>query len=384
MSTRVLLLATVETKAKEVGYLAEALVKRGLTPEIYDISLLSNGTQLSASEKLCKMNETVLRVSGDVALKLEGAVAVIGLGGGTGGEIILGVLRDLPLAFPKLLVTTLPFDVRAAVADNAITIIPTLADIAGLNTSLRLILDNTAAMVAGLATSPKPAKCSVSTTIGITALGVTQGACQHLVSRLQDAGHETIVFHANGYGGAAFARFAREGSFDALLDMTVHEITRLEISGVHAPMTDRFNCAPHLPRVVMPGGINFIGLGELSQLSPDHLARPHYQHSGFFTHVQTTTQEAIRVTHRLSAYLNTCTGPVEVLVPMGGFSSEDRAGGALENLDLREVVAETFEANAISFQVTRLPHHINAPQTAIAAIDVLHSHLIDTTKRITP
>jgi uncharacterized protein (UPF0261 family) len=56
---------------------------------------------------------------------------VVGLGGGTGGEIILRAMHALPFDFPKILITTLPFDPRAALADNAITLVPTLVDVAG-------------------------------------------------------------------------------------------------------------------------------------------------------------------------------------------------------------------------------------------------------------
>ena len=377
MDKRVLLLATVETKASEVKYLAEAMVKRGLTPEICDISLLSGGAILSAADKLLRMQETMQRVLAHVVTRVDHTAAIIGMGGGTGGEMILGILRGLPLAFPKLLVTTLPFDPRSALADNAITIIPTLADIAGLNASLRQILDNTAAMVAGLATSEPIDVGQPALAVGITALGATQGACEHLLTGLQAEGRETMVFHANGYGGAAFARFARDGAFDAILDMTVHEITRTQIAGVHAPMPDRFTCGAHLPRVVLPGGINFIGLGALGEIGAAYKKRCHYQHSGFFTHVSLTTDEAQRVTKTLCDYLNTCTGPVEVLLPMGGFSREDRAGGAMENPELRETVAQVFEANADHFTVTRLPYHINDPETAATAIGALRPHMKD-------
>lgn len=377
MRTCVFLITTVETKADEIGYLADALTKRGLKPVICDISLHSNGAVWPATQKLQKMEQVAQKVLADILPDLDKAVAVIGLGGGTGGEVILRILRDLPLVFPKLLVTTLPFDPRAAVADNAITIIPTLADIAGLNASLRRILDNTAAMVSGLATSPPSDVTADKSAIGITALGVTHGACQHILTGLQAEGHETIVFHANGYGGAAFTRFARERAFEAIIDMTVHEITRMEIAGVHAEMPDRFTCAPQVPRVVLPGGINFLGLGELRQISDTHLERPHYQHSGFFTHVQVSTEEAVKVTKILCDDLRTCAGPVEVLLPMGGFSSEDRTGGALENPALRETVAQVFEDHADTFTVTRIPSHINAPQTATAAIDALRPHLKD-------
>ena len=62
------------------------------------------------------MQTTVARVWDDVAAAVETNTDVtIGIGGGTGGEVILQVLRALPVTFPKLLVTTLPFDPRGAI-----------------------------------------------------------------------------------------------------------------------------------------------------------------------------------------------------------------------------------------------------------------------------
>jgi uncharacterized protein (UPF0261 family) len=64
-------------------------------------------------------------------------------------------------------------------------------------------------MVAGLCPRrPAPRR---RRSVGVTALGATGGAAEALVSGLRDLGEETTVFHANGYGGAAFARFAGAG-----------------------------------------------------------------------------------------------------------------------------------------------------------------------------
>lgn len=374
MTARVLLLGTWNTKRDELDFLAQCLTELGLVVDPCDLSLRSAGGSGPVAQKLDLMAQSVQAGVSQVTSHLDGAVAVIGLGGGTGGEIILQIMRDLPMAFPKLLVTTLPFDPRAALADNAITIIPTLADIAGLNTSLRQILSNAAAMVAGLAHRPPP-EDQPNPAIAVSALGVTQGACDNLLAELRALNQETMVFHANGYGGAAMARFAQTGAFGGVIDMTVHEITRIHVAGAYTAMPNRFACAPDLARVVLPGGLNFLGLGALDQLPETYLSRPYYRHSGYFTHVQISESEARAATSALCGALQACTGPVTVLLPMGGFSSEDRPGGAIEAPHIRACIAETFEAHAGAFSVARLPFHINEPQTAQAAVAALRPHL---------
>ena len=88
------------------------------------------------------MQVAVVQVWDDVAAAVDTDIdAIVGMGGGTGGEVILQVLRALPVTFRKVLVTTLPFDPRGAVADNSIVLVPTLANICGLNATLREVLE---------------------------------------------------------------------------------------------------------------------------------------------------------------------------------------------------------------------------------------------------
>ena len=206
----VLLLATLDTKAEEHAYLETQLRSHGVQVTTIDVSLKTDGEMLGGEEKCLAMVAASERALHEVDQGLQsGANAILGIGGGTGGEIILQVLQSQPITFPKVLVTTLPFDPRIAIADNSIVLVPTLADIAGLNATLREVFENTAAMVAGLCqTRRKGGACVDTQSVGITALGVTDGAVRPLLAGLRDRGEETTVFHANGYGGAAFARFA--------------------------------------------------------------------------------------------------------------------------------------------------------------------------------
>jgi len=376
---RVLLIGTFETKQAELAYLADALTRNGLTVEEVDVSLSSGGLILSGAEKLAWMAERAEAATAKIASHCDDCYVALGVGGGTGGEIVLAALKGLPAAYPKLLITTMAFDPRAALADTAITLIPTLCDIEGLNPTLRQVFENTAAAVAGLYRA-QIAPLNSAPAIAVTTLGATNRAGSEITRLLADDGFEATVFHANGYGGAAFSRFVGEGHAKGVIDLNVHELGRIRLAGAHVPMPTRFTCASALPRVVLPGALNFIGLGEVETLSDDHRGRAHYRHSGQFTHVKLTQAEMADQAEALAATLNEAVAPCQVLIPMGGFSHEDRPGGAIEDETLREIVAEALEAKAHAFTVTRLPYHINTTQTASAAVEALQAAMTQRTE----
>ena len=370
----VLLLATLDTKAEEAGFLSQQLSGHGVASRAIDLSFGADGAILGGSEKLKAMEAAAARALEAVTEALAGdARVVLGLGGGTGGEVALRVMRALPVTFPKVLVTTLPFAPRIAVADSSVILVPTLVDICGLNATLREVLENTAALTAGLCRTRREADaCVASPSVGITALGATETAVTSLVSALADRGQESTVFHSNGYGGAAFAQFAERGALHTIVDLTPHELTRIHIAGSHVPMPNRFSAGADLPRIVLPGGLNFIGLGEESLLPERYLDRPRYAHSSFFTHVKLLEEEMLVVADALAESLNATTGPAALIVPMGGFSHQDRVGGLIEDSALRQVFLDRFmESLSRDIVVTALDAHILAPETTRAIIDTL-------------
>ena len=147
---RVLVLSTLNTKAEETEYFLSHLAQHGVQGEVIDLALDTGGKILDGDGKLAAMEQAVARAEASVEAELSDRVhAVVGLGGGTGGELALRVLSSLPITFPKVLITTLPFDPRFAAADSSIVLVPTLADICGLNATLREVLENAAALTAG-------------------------------------------------------------------------------------------------------------------------------------------------------------------------------------------------------------------------------------------
>ncbi|MEM9317993.1 MAG: Tm-1-like ATP-binding domain-containing protein [Pseudomonadota bacterium] len=369
MST-ILLIGTFETKKAELGYLTDALERHGLAVERVDVSLGAGGAVLSGPEKLARMSERAEEAASHIASRCEDCYVALGVGGGTGGEIVLAALKGLPAVYPKVLITTMAFDPRAALADTSITLVPTLCDIEGLNPILRQVFENTAAMIAGLYRAKLP-EAPKTPAVAVTTLGATGRGGSEIARRLRQHGMEATVFHANGYGGAAFSRFVGEGRVAGVIDLNVHELGRLRLAGAHVPMPARFSAGSHLPRVTLPGALNFLGLGEIETLSPDHLSRPHYRHSAYFTHVKLSDAEMADQAKALADLLNALPAPGHVILPMGGFSHEDRPGGAIEDPHLREIAADVLEREAGAYRVSRIKDHINTGETAQAAVEAL-------------
>lgn len=373
---QVLLIGTFETKTRELDALAAALAAHGLGVDAVDISLRAGGTGLSGAAKLSALADSAATAARDACGRAGGRVAAVALGGGTGAEMALTVLRALPADLPKLLITTLAFDPRAPLADCGVILIPTLCDVEGTHAMLARVFETTAAMVVGL-TRARPVPVGTGPAIAVSSLGATGAAATAIARGLAGHGADPVLFHANGYGGAAMARFLRDGHGAGVIDLTVHELGRMRIAGACAPMPDRFTAGGALPRVVLPGGLNFLGMGACATLSPAHRARPHYAHTEGFTHVLLTEHEMAAQATALADALNMARAPTHVLIPMGGFSHEDRPGGAIEAPHLRAIAAERLEQAARAFTVERLPHHINAPETADAAVAALFDRMTD-------
>ncbi|MEO0678243.1 MAG: Tm-1-like ATP-binding domain-containing protein, partial [Pseudomonadota bacterium] len=162
------------------------------------------------------------------------------------------------------------------------------------------------------------------------------------------------------------------GAFHTIIDLTPHEMTRIKVNGAHVDMPTRFSAGADVPRVTLPGALNFVGLGEKRLVPPRYLERPHYEHSGLFTHAQLTHGEMYEVATALVKSLNALTAPQTLIVPMGGFSHHDRPGGAIEEPELRETFLSAVKAKLaphVTLKVMR--EHLFAPEVTTAITEAL-------------
>lgn len=375
MTPPVLILATLKTKDAEAAFLTERLAELGVDSHVHDLDLAAGGRHLDGEAKSAAMAQCAVNARRAIdEHRMAGGRVVVGLGGGTGSQIVLQALEDTDPALASVLITTFADDLRRYVADKAIVVIPTISDLLGLNPTLRMVLHRAAGTIAGLAASEDEPVLDLHGTIGVTALGITSAGVGHVSGRLRELGREATVFHANGFGGKGFCRWLKAGRFDGVIDFTIHEDNWLRFSDEHAIPADRFALASQsdVPQVIVPGGINVRTCGPESGLSNEDRARPRYSHSPRFTHVALTTEEMAEAGRRIGSQIENAA----LIVPMGGFSSEDRPGGAVENAAGRRAFVDAFEKTApASVEIIVLDAHINDPACADAAVEALAARL---------
>ena len=351
----VAVLATLNTKAQAAAYLCERLSEMGLEPVVVDIAAGLGDKMEAMSSAAARAQEFIQK-----GVTTGRIVGVIAIGGGTGSQIALSAMKTLPFGFPKVLLSTLPFDVRGHVADHDVLLVPAIADIMGLNDTLRRTIRSAAAAMVGLlATS-----CEASTrpSVGLSAIGVTTKGAEAVLAGMTQADFEVTAFHANGFGGFAMEQWMRAGRLDGVVDFTLYELSASLFGGPAPQLAKRLTVAGSLglPQLVVPGAIDLMWRGPIGSLTAEERRRPHYSHSPAITHVGLNQDEMDAVADIVAARLQGSNGPVAVVVPLGGLSVQNHREGPLWQEGATERLAERLRRTLpMAVRVMTDPHHIN-------------------------
>ena len=349
----IVIIGTLDTKGEEISFLASQLQSLGLETNIIDVGISSvpqfqadidrdvvaSKTASDIARILVQENgkseamEAMARGATAVVEELIGTDQVSGvmaLGGGVGTWIGMKVLRSLPFGLPKIMISTLPFDIRSSLGAKDIMIFPSVTDILGLNPILRKVLQNAAGAMTGMVelTELSPTSTQV---IAVTALGVTTPLVNRCKSILEEKGLEVATFHGVGIGGKIFEEWVQTGLFTGVLDLTPHDFNNFLFDGITPFYSGRLESAAdkNIPQVIAPGGLDFISKGPLDTLSQEERQRKHYQHSPMFTHVRVNSAEMEKVAREIAAKLNRGTGTTQVALPLRGFSFQGHEKGYL-------------------------------------------------------
>ncbi len=300
--------------------------------------------------------------------------AIIGIGGGGGTSIITAGMRSLPLATPKVMVSTLASGNTAAfVGVSDIIMVPTITDLAGLNRVTRKVLHNAAQALLGMASHPSPPVGDDKTAIGLTMFGVTT-PCILAASQLLSEQFDPLIFHATGTGGQAMEHLAAQGEISGMLDLTLTEICDFLFGGVLPCLSTRLDVVSHanLPWVGAVGALDMVNFWAPTTVPTALADRLFYHHNPNVTLMRTTPAENAKMGAWIAGKLNSCGGPVRLLIPEKGVSSLDIEGGAFWDSEANAALFEALESNIETTdnrQVVRVPHHINDPEFAQLAVE---------------
>jgi uncharacterized protein (UPF0261 family) len=354
---RVALIGTLDTKGEEIAYVRDRLAALRVHSTLIDSGIL--GAPAIAADVT---REEVARAGGHaladvraagsrgaaVALMREGVrevvvrqfaegrvQGVLCLGGAEGALLGAAAMQALPVGVPKLLVSPCASGRRRFgdfVGESDVCIMHSVVDILGLNGISRPIFDNAAAAMAGMVRDAGAALGALGEhCVGITMLGQTTPGVMRLRAALERAGHEPVIFHANGVGGPAMEHLCEEGALQGVVDYTLSELANSLLNGLHSTGPERLTVAGRLglPQVVVPGCVDFFNQGPGHTVPERYRDRKSYFHNPVATLVRLSRDEEGELGAIVAARVNESVGPVRVVAPTRGFSLADAPGGDL-------------------------------------------------------
>ena len=286
-------------------------------------------------------------------------------------------MAALPLGIPTLIVSPTasgrrPFGPLVGTRDTMV--LHSVVDILGINAISRVVYDNAAAAMAGMArqaraVTPDPAAALV----GLTMLGNTTTAVMHVLPLLEAGGYQGVIFHANGVGGVSMEQLIEAGLFRGVIDYTLSELAGEIAGGFHAPTRARLVAAGQmgLPQVVVATCVDFTAHGARSMVPESLRGRASYYHNPEATLVRIDAGEMEAIGHLLAARLNTAQGPRALVLPARGYSIAGAPGGSLYDpaADARFVQALHSDLDP-GIRVVTVDAHANSTTCATVAAEL--------------
>jgi uncharacterized protein (UPF0261 family) len=384
-------LGTLDTKGREVEFLAGALRQHGCVPSIMDLGIL-NRPIIRADvprEEVAGVGGAALAdlvAGGDreraMAVMADGSGLILGrllssgrltaavaLGGSKGTWMSTTAMRALPWGIPKLMVAaTVAGDLRRYTGQRDIVFMPTVVDIAGLNPMTRLVLVRAAAMIAAMAsTGGLPDRREGA--VAISMCGVVTPLGQRVQQLIERLGFETVVYPANGAGGGAMEEAARDGAFAAVVDLAALEESNEILGGICSAGPDRFGGDASMPRVVVPGAADMANFAWPDGVPARFRRRRRLAHTPAISLVRLSARESALVGASLGGKLARSRGPVEVLFPGKGLSAYDAPGQPFYDPAAdRALLAALRGALGLAVRFAEEPFHINDAPFADAVL----------------
>ncbi len=373
---------TMDTKRAELCFVRDLIKAVGVPTCLVDVGTTGGGSgaDVSADAVAACHPEGVSAVLGyDDRGRAVGAMAtalahflpgredlggVIGSGGSGNTVLIAEGMRALPIGVPKVLVSTVASgDVAPYVGPNDITMMYSVADVAGLNRISRAILANAAHALAGMMRWSAPPAADDKPALGMTMFGVTT-PCVDQVRGALEGDYDCLVFHATGTGGQSLEKLVDSRAVAGALDITTTEVCDLLMGGVFSAGEDRLGAFARtgLPYVGSCGALDMVNFGAKDTVPAAYRDRTLYVHNPQVTLMRTTPAENTEMGEWIGRKLNACRGPVRFLIPEHGVSLIDAPGQPFHDPEADAALFDALERTVTvseTRQLLRVPYHIN-------------------------
>lgn len=403
MSKTVVIVGALDTKGKEFLFVKELIEKEGLNTLVVDFGVMGkpdfspdisreevarqgggeladflSGQHKDAAMKIMAggLKKVVARLYADG--KLDG---ILSMGGSGGTSIATAAMRELPVGVPKVMVSTMGGgDVSAYAGSKDITFIPSIVDVAGINSISQTIFANAAGAIAGMVKIEKPKSALAKPLIAASMFGNTTQCVDRARGILEAAGYEVLVFHATGTGGKTMESLITDGYMVAALDITTTELADEVCGGVLNAGPTRGQAAPRagIPTVLVPGCVDMANFGSIDTVPAKYQGRNLYEWNPNVTLLRTNETENRKMGEMLAAAANGANGPIAVILPLKGVSMLDSQGERFWDPAADAACYTAIRENLRpGIEVIESDHNINDPEFADLCANTLLKLLKD-------
>jgi uncharacterized protein (UPF0261 family) len=368
---KVALVGAFDTKGDEYGFVRDRLSASGVGAVLIDSGVLGHASIPVDIDRATVAHEgggslEVLAAGGDrssaISVMANGAAsivrrlyeqgeidAVMVLGGSNAGFVMSRVAQSLPIGPPKFLVSTIVAgDTRPYLGTSDLTMMYPVVDIAGLNSISIPVLARAADACAGMLNAPAVVVAkSPGPTIACTMFGVTTACVTAVHDELVAEGDEVHVFHANGVGGSTLEAMIASGFFAGVADITTTELADELLGGVCSAGPSRLTSAGAvgMPQVVSVGAMDMVNFGPRDSVPARFEGRLFHAHNPVITLMRTNAEENEQLGAILADKLNLAQGPVEVVIPIRGFSQVSVEGAPFYDPDADAALIRSLQAH---------------------------------------
>jgi uncharacterized protein (UPF0261 family) len=397
MNKTVVLVGSLDTKGQEYAYVKELIEKEGLDTLVVDFGVMgapffppdisreevaaAAGVDMAHLASGEHKDEAMQGMADGLAVvvkrlydegKLDG---ILGMGGSGGTSIVTAAMRTLPVGVPKVMVSTVGGgDVSAYSGTKDITFIPSIVDVAGVNSISRIIFANGAGAIAGMVKVEPPPAAAEKPLITASMFGNTTEAVGRARQMLEDRGYEVLVFHATGIGGKTMESLISDGYIVGSLDITTTELADYVCGGVFSAGPERCLAASRagIPAVIVPGCVDMANFGGVETMPEAYQSRKLYKWNPNVTLMRTNVEENRRMGEMIAAAANEAGAPVAILLPLKGVSMLDSAGGQFWNPEADQACYDAIKANLRpGIPVIEMDNNINDPAFADKCAELL-------------
>jgi len=390
MSKTVVIVGALDTKGKEFAFVKDLIEKQGLKTLVVDFGVmgkpefapdvtrdevashaggdlvaLSTGEHKDEAMKVMAAGLKVVVSELYAAGKLDG---IIGMGGSGGTSIATGAMRVLPVGVPKVMVSTVGGgDVSAYAGAKDITFIPSIVDVAGINSISRAIYTNGAGAITGMVKMDSPKSTAEKPLVAASMFGNTTTCVDRARGIVEAAGYEVLVFHATGTGGKTMESLINDGYIVASMDITTTELADEVCGGVFNAGPERCLAASRkgIPAILVPGCVDMANFGGVETMPEKYKGRNIYQWNPNVTLLRTNVEENTKMGEMLAAAANASSAPVTVILPLKGVSMLDSQGGQFWDPEADKACYDAIKKNLkAGIPVIEADYNINDPEFA--------------------